>query len=137
MALLVPDEGEVKLLELALKTSDLALRLYVNNHAPAEGDTWVGNEFTEMSTSVMGYAAKTITASTWSATTAAGVSTATISTPFTFSFTGTGTATVYGYYVTYGAGASTKILWAEALPSPQYISNNGDSIQVTLNFSQA
>lgn len=129
MALLVPDAGEVKLLEMALKdaaVADQMLRLFVNDKTPVEADTVVS--YTEMST--QGYAAQSLTRAGWTVSTSGGVSTAQ-NAQKTFTFNGTGgDTTVYGYFITMNDGAN-KVLWAERFANPVTIRNNGDQIKIT------
>ena len=117
MAGLVPNAGEEIALDRFLKTSDETLKLYVNDYTPVEGS--VAGDFTEMST--QGYAAKTLTAASWSSGAYA---------QQTWTFDGTGGSTiVYGYFVI-DAGSGT-IMFAERFGTPPTIVNNGDQIKVT------
>ena len=129
MALLVPDVGEVKLLEMALKDAnpgDMIIHLYVNDKTPVEGDNLVS--FSEMST--QGYVSQVLTRANWVVSSAAGVSTAQYP-QLVFTFDGTGDDTnVYGYYITTNDGAE-KLLWAERFPNAITVRNNGDQIKVT------
>lgn len=126
MALLVPDVGEVEMLKRMLNysaTGNVVLHLYANSYTPVEGSV-VGN-FTECSAS--GYAAITLTGSSWSIATSSGVTTASYAAQ-TFSFSAA--QVVYGYYVTNAAG--TIVLWAELFASaPFNIPSGGGSVQVT------
>jgi len=133
MALLVPDAGEVKLLEMALKDATppaQTLRLFVNDKTPAESDTLAS--YTEMSTN--GYAAKSLARANWTATTSGGVTTISYPTQ-TFTFTAGPATTVYGYYITINDGGTEKLLWAERFPYPPTISNAGDEIRITPKIS--
>lgn len=130
MALLVPDVGEVKLLDAALgrvAAENLLLKLYATNVTPAEGDT--AGSYTEAAGG--GYAAKTLTAGSWGA---AATSTGTTSSAYaqqTFTFTGalTTNPAIYGYYV---VGATSGVLyWAELLAAPFTPASNGDQVLVT------
>lgn len=132
MSLIVPNIGELQLLKQALGYSaveSLLLKLYCNNYTPVAGS--VAGNFTEASGG--GYAAKTLTASSW---TFAGGNPTTASYPVqTFTFTGalTTNTTVYGYYIL--GGTSGSVYWAELLATAFTPANNGDNIQLTLNFS--
>mgnify|MGYP000606653215 FL=1 len=117
MAGLVPNAGEEIALDRFLKTSDETLKLYVNDYTPVEGS--VAGDFTEMST--QGYAAKTLTAASWS-------SGAYAQQTWTFDGTG-GSPIVYGYFVI-DAGTGV-IMFAERFGTPPTIVNNGDQIKVT------
>lgn len=129
MALLVPDEGENRLLELAVnKTAqaDLVLHLFSNNVTIAEASVLA--DFTEVTGG--GYASKSLTGATWAV--AASLASY-VEQVFTFTSV-PGVATVYGYYITHG----TKVLWAENLPgAPFTILTAGDEVRVTPQFTQA
>jgi hypothetical protein len=126
MALLVPDVGEVALLDMMLSDASpeaQTLKLYKSNTAPAEGDTAV--TYTEADLS--GYSSKSLARATWNgASTATGTTSKTYPQQ-TFSFTGTGT--VYGYFVV-KASAGT-LLWAEKIFTSGQTFNNGDTLKVT------
>lgn len=132
MALVVPNEGELQMLKQLLGAAaieTLQLKLYCNNYTPVAGS--LASNFTEASGG--GYAAKSLTASSW---TYSGGNPTTASYPAqTFTFTGalTTNTTVYGYYVV--GATSGKCYWAELLATPFTPANNGDNIQLTLNFS--
>lgn len=128
MALLVPDAGEVAMLDALLKTASpeaLTLRLYSNNYDAVEGST-AGN-FTEAT--ISGYASKALARATWGgASSAAGVTTSTYGAPQVFSFTGTGQ--IVGYYIV--GSVSGTIYWAERLyATTGQTFNNGDTLTVT------
>lgn len=126
MALVVPNSGEVKLLEYIVnKTSptNLVLHLYVNQ-VDLSTEAFSTGSFTEASES--GYAAVTLTGSNWTASTTTGVSTAVYDTGITFSFT-VG-QDVYGYYVT---NTANSIMWAEEFPgAPFSLPSGGGEIAV-------
>jgi hypothetical protein len=128
MALLVPDAGEVAMLDSLLKTASpepLTLKLYSNNYDAVEGS--IAGSFTEAT--IAGYASKALARATWGgASSAAGVTTSTYGTPQVFNFTGTGT--VVGYYIV-GTSSGT-IYWAERLyAATGQTFNNGDSLTIT------
>jgi hypothetical protein len=133
MALLVTNEGERALLKMALKDAApeaLVLKLYKNDHDPAEGDD--ATDFTEAD--IAGYVAIALARATWNDPTTDGGGVSTISFPQqTFQFTGDGE--VVGYYVV-GAVSGT-LLWAERLyAAPDYPAagqhfQNGDSLKLT------
>jgi hypothetical protein len=127
MALLVPDVGEVVLLNSMIRTTtpeSQTLKLYSNNITPAEGDT--AATYTE--SVAPGYAAVALTRGTWTgAATAAGVTTSTYPQQ-TFSFTGTGT--IYGYFIV--GTTSTILLWSELMFSGGQVFNNLDQYKLTL-----
>ena len=108
MSLLCPDVGEVQLLKVALGKAaqeDQTLKLFTNDKTPAEGD--VAGDYTEASGS--GYAAKTLTGSSWSVANDAGVTTAEYAEQ-EFAFSGA-LGNVYGYFII--GATSGLILWAE------------------------
>jgi len=129
MALLVPDLGEVKMLEMTLKDAspgNQTLHLYTNDKTPVEADSLIA--YTEMTT--QGYASQRLTRSNWVCSTSAGVSKAQYP-QMVFTFNGTGGDTVvYGYYVTTNDGKD-KLLWGERFPNAITVRNNGDQIKVT------
>ena len=92
----------------ALQTylNGLTLRLYLNNHVPADSDTV--SSYTEAN--FTGYAAIALTS--WGTAFLNGSNLGEIDHPTqTFTQTGTGTTCmVYGYYVTDGSG---NLIWAE------------------------
>jgi hypothetical protein len=127
MTLVVPDEGERRLLSYIVNKSsptNLVLHLYVNN-VSLGAETFTGASFTEASAS--GYAAVTLTGSNWTVGTTTGVSSATYNSSITFTFS-VGQS-VYGYYVTDTSG---NILWAEEFPgAPFALPGGGGEISVT------
>lgn len=126
MTLRIPNEGEGKLLEFALGKSSqetLVLRLFSSNTTPADTDTTA--TYTEVSGN--GYAAKSLTGSSWTVTPGA-PSSATYPTQ-TFTFTGAA-GNVYGYFVT--SQSSAKVLWAERFSDGPYnVTASGQTINVT------
>lgn len=131
MALMVPDVGEVALLDNAFKGSapeNLTLKLYTNNYDCVESS--IAGNFTECA--ISGYSAKTLTAGSWNAaSSAAGVSTKTYATQ-TFNFTGSGN--VVGYFVV-GAVSGT-LYWAERLyATTGQAFANGDALNITPKFT--
>ncbi len=133
MSLVVPDVGEVKLLDRALRLSaeeDLLLKLFVNNYTPVEGS--VAGDFTEATGG--GYASKTLTNGSWgAAATVAGVSSSAYAEQ-TFTFTGplTTNPDIYGYYLV-GAVSGT-LYWAERA---SVTFTPGDTYKVTPKIEQA
>ncbi|MGH8562706.1 MAG: hypothetical protein ACREXW_00945 [Gammaproteobacteria bacterium] len=127
MPLLVPTLGENRLLENALgknASEDVILKLFVNNITPADGDT--PSTFTEMSTH--GYAAKTLTKTSWTVAQSGGVAEGTYAEQV-WTFSAAAAVTVYGYYM---VGASSSILvWEEKFASGKVIQNSGDQIKIT------
>ena len=130
MSLLCPDVGEVLLLKYALNhtvATNVKLHLYTNDYTPVEGST-ISN-FTECTAS--GYAAITLTGSSFTVSTAAGVTTAEYAQQ---TFTLTGASTDYGYYITDNAG--TQVLWAERFSdAPHSIPSGGGTEKVTVKIT--
>ena len=115
MALVVPGEGEIRLLDYIVgKTSptDVVLHLYTNSVSLGT-KTFNTGSFTEATAT--GYAAETLTGSNWSATTSAGVGTSLYNTGVTFTFSSG--QDIQGYYVT---DAGNNILWAEEFPGAPF-----------------
>jgi len=125
MTLLVPDVGEAEMLTRILKdVENSVLKLYTNDHSPAEADTV--SAYSEASGN--GYAEKVLTKSSWSVATSAGTTEGDYAQQ-TWTFTGA-LGNVYGYYIT--NAAETTLLWAERFTDGPYnIQNNGDQIKVT------
>jgi hypothetical protein len=130
MALLVPNAGEVAMLNMVLNKStpeNQTLKLYTNNITPAETDT--AATYTEASGN--GYAAVGLTGASWTVTSGAPSSAATAQQ--TFTFTGA-LGNVYGYFIVMATAGT--ILWAERFSDGPYnIANNGDQIKITPTFT--
>jgi len=135
MALLVPDVGEVQLLSYALNKltpENQIMRLFKNDYTPVEGS--VLGDFTEATWT--GYAQKSLTGSSWTVATVAGVTTGTFAVQ-TFTSTANQAAELsYGYYV---LGATSGILlWAERFTDGPYaIAVLGDNIAITPKITGA
>lgn len=124
MALIVPNSGEVEMLQRILNGTDkLVLHLFSGNHIPHEED--FANTYDEVGGS--GYSSKNLT-ETWNiAGDGAGTTEATYS---QVSFDFTGAATVYGYFVTDSTGS--KLMWAERFTdSPYNIPGGGGSVKIS------
>lgn len=127
--LLVPDVGEVQLLKFALgviANEDQVIELYATNITPAEGDTLA----TYTVAAGGGYAAKTLTKTSWTVATATGTTTGSYAQQ-TWTFTGALTTNpdLYGYLV---KSATTGILlWAEKAGATFTPNTNGDAYNVT------
>ncbi len=131
MAIFIPSAGENKLVEFALGYStpgNQLLKLYTNNVTPADTDT--AATYTEMAT--LGYAAKTLTKTSWSVAQSGGVATATYAAQ-TWTFTAGAAVTVYGYFVV--DATSGVILWSEPFTSGKIIQYTGDQIIITPVFT--
>ena len=115
MSLVVPDEGERRLLEYIVNKAsptNLVLHLYTNS-VTLSGETFSTGSFVQASAS--GYSPVTLVGSNWTASTTAGVSAAVYSAGITFSFS-VG-QDIQGYYVT---NTSNNILWAEEFPGAPF-----------------
>lgn len=142
--LLVPGEGTVQLLKDMLGAAALenwTLKLYSNNHTPAEGDT--AASYTEAT--FTGYTSKTLTRDTagghwatpasgaptgaWSGATA--VAESTYNNPTGVSWSPTSSQTIYGYFVV--GATSTKCVFAELFASAKNLSN-GDTLSLLPRF---
>jgi hypothetical protein len=136
MALILPTASEATALSFllgALTPGNQILRLNVNNVDSAD-DTLDASDFTEMSTH--GYAAKTLTKTSWAVTPNAGAPASAAYAQQTWTFTAAAAVTVYGYYVT---DATTGLLiWFEEFTAPKIIENTGDQIIITpaITFSK-
>jgi hypothetical protein len=95
MSLVVPNVGELLVLDNYLKSQNLFLALYSNNVTPGETDTFA----TYTPVAGGGYALKTLVAASWTNT--AGAPSFGIYAQQTFTFTGVTTApgTIYGLYI--------------------------------------
>lgn len=130
MAIIVPDAAEILMLKAILNHTapqDQTLKLFSNNYTPIS--TTVVGDFTEVTGG--GYAAKTLTGTSWTvATNASNEAEATYAAQ-TFTFTGAigGSGIVYGYYVI--QTTSGLLLWAERFASSFTPTTNGDSFTFT------
>lgn len=125
MAIVVPNNGEGDGLDAFTgKTamSTLVLRLFSNNITPAETDT--AATYTEYAAA--GYAAKVLTAASWSTTEGAPSSTSYAAQVFTM----TGAGDAYGVYMTRNTGG--RIALAERFSAaPFSIPSGGGTITIT------
>ena len=127
MALTVPTVGENKLLALMLGAGNQTLKLYTDDITPADAD--VAGTYTEAS--FTGYAAKTLTAGSWSV--AQNGSAAAEGSYAEQSWTNTGPSTaVYGYFVI--DATSGTLLWAERF-APTITLASGDTLKLTPKFT--
>ena len=129
MALLVPDVGEVLLLEYALnktEPTEVKLKLFKNDYTPVEGS--VVADFTESDGA--GYAAIVLAGANWTIATSVGVTTAEYAQQ---TFTLTGAITHYGYYITNNNGS--QVLWAERFSdAPHTIPSGGGTEKITVKL---
>ena len=135
MALVVPQEGELqllqKMLKVALSTDETyILKLYRTNVTP--NSATAKTSFTEAN--FTGYAARTLTRANWSAGVIYGSAAAEVSygtTPQSWTCGTTGN-TIYGYWVE--GAASTKVLWAELFATARVLAN-GDILNLSPKFT--
>lgn len=129
MTILVPTASEKTLEDFMLGVTtpgNQILKLYVNNYTLV--DATVAGDLTEMSTH--GYAAKTLTKTSWTTTVGAGGQPATsVYAQQTWTFTAASAVTVYGYFIT--DTTTGLLLWAEAFTAAKVVQNTGDSIIIT------
>lgn len=130
MAIIVPNAAE----QLALKNiinysspQDLKLKLYTNNYTPIATST--ESDFTEASGG--GYAAVTLTGTSWTVSTnGSGQAEATYAQQ-TFTFTGalSGSATIYGWFLV--QSSSGLLIAAEKVTNSFTPASNGDIFYIT------
>ena len=115
MALVVPDLGEIRLLNYIVNKvspTNLVLHLYANS-LTLSTETFSTGSFTEATAT--GYSSVTLTGAGWNASTVGGISSALYDNGITFSFS-VG-QDIQGYYVT---DTSINILWAEEFPGAPF-----------------
>jgi len=134
MALVVPDVGEVIMLESIFKTASPSahtLKLYQNDISPAESDT--AGTYTEAT--ISGYSSVSLTRATWNAASTDGGGVTTITYPQT-TFTFSGSGTIVGYYIINTTGGvlnlSERIF---STPGQSFISS--DQLKLTLSVALA
>jgi len=129
MALIVPSAAEKTMLDFTLGVTtpgNQILKLFVNNVTP--DDTFVAASLTEMST--LGYAAKTLTKTSWvSVAGATGQVCTSTYAQQTWTFTAGTAVTVYGYFVT--DTTTGLLLWVELFATAKVVQNTGDQIIIT------
>jgi hypothetical protein len=132
MGLIIPNEGELELLDKMLKVAllvdeDYLLKLYKNNYTPDASSTasnFIEADFT-------GYSAKTLLRSNWNTSTTVSGKASTNYPQQTWTC-GVSTNDVYGYYV---LGADSGIvLWTERFANTKTLEEN-DVINLTLRFT--
>lgn len=135
MALLVPDEGEVAMLERILNQdgamSDVYLRLYDNDVTPGESDTMASGSETYTECTETGYAAIALTDptnGTWTISTTTGTTSATFDQQ-DFVLT-SGPVNIYGYYVTSNTTGDV-LMWAERFDTTAALGAGGGTVSVT------
>lgn len=136
MPLVVPNQGELELLDKMLKDAlsvdeNYILKLYRNDYTPA--DVSAPGSFTEAN--FTSYAARTLTRTNWNtAVTVSGKGESSYgSTPQSWTCGTTGN-TIYGYWVE--GATSAKVLWAERFSTSRVLAN-GDVLNITPKFTLA
>ena len=136
MPLVVPDTGELRLLDIMLKLAlstdeNQILKLFKSDTTPSASSA--PGSFTEAD--FTSYAARTLSRSTWNA--AATVSNKAESsygsTPQSWTCGATGN-TIYGYWVE--GSTSATCLWAERFSTSRVVAN-GDILNITPKFTLA
>lgn len=137
MALVVPNEGELELLDKMIKdalSADEAyiLKLYRNDYTPDA--VAASGSFTEAN--FTNYVAKTLARTTWNAAVTNGSGKGETSygaTPQSWTCGASGN-TVYGYWVE--GASSAKVLWAEKFSTSRVLAS-GDILNLTPKFTLA
>jgi hypothetical protein len=136
MALVVPNDGEVSLLQKMLnqnQTNTLLLKLFSNNYTPSYASTL--SELVEVTTT--GYTNATVTNSNWTVSTPSATDYAQAGYPelsFTFSAS-SAQSLVYGYYVT-DTNAPSNLLWLERFTNaPFTVPAAGGNIGIILTIN--
>ena len=135
MALKVPNEGELQLLDKMLLDAlsvdeNYILKLYRVNRTP--GDTDTTSNYTEANFTA--YASKTLTRARWNAaSTVSGKAESTYGTQQSWT-SGTAGNTIFGYYIV--AATSNKLLWAEKFGTPRVLAES-DVLNLTPKFTLA
>jgi hypothetical protein len=129
MPLVIPDAGEIRLLQIMLGAGDLTLKLYTNDFSPTI--TSVIGDFTEMTG--MGYTSKTLGSGGWTVTTVSNVGSASAASQV-WTFTAGGPTTIYGYFV---VDASNNLLWGERFGVSVTVQLGGDSLTIVPKLTLA
>lgn len=125
MALIVPDVGEISLLDMALKdASPNAQELHLYSAvSPALGESTVVANFTEAAFS--GYALRSLSRASWTG----GVNPATYPQQ---SWSPTSAETIVGYWVE--EATAGEVLWCEAFAASRAL-QNGDTLNLDISIS--
>lgn len=136
MPLVVPDQGELELLDKMLKDAlstneNYILKLYKNDVTPT--NVFAPGSFTEAD--FTNYAARTLSRATWNAAvTVSGKAESSYGTSPQSWTCGASGNTVYGYWVE--GAASAKVLWAERFSTSRVLAS-GDVLNITPKFTLA
>jgi hypothetical protein len=134
MAIVIPDAGEVKLLDATIAGDEANLTLFLFTNTITPGEAHITSDFTEAAGG--GYAAKALAKATWNAASTTSGTTSKTYPEQTFTFTGalTGNATIKGYGV---KGASDGVIrWVELITDFQPAAN-GDTLKITPRLEAA
>lgn len=136
MPLIVPDQGELELLDKMLKDAlsvdeNYILKLYKNDYTPASASA--PGSFTEAD--FTSYAARTLTRTNWNAAVTVGGKGESSygTTPQSWTCGASGN-TIYGYWVE--GAASAKVLWGERFSTSRVLAN-GDILNLSPKFTLA
>lgn len=135
MALLIPDEGELEILDKCLKDAlsvneNYSLRLFKVNKTPDDSDVAV--DYTAIEADFTGYVAKTLTRAGWGAAIlVADTASSTYGTVQSWTATSAGNI-IYGYFVL--GSTSGKLLWCEKFGTPRSM-GVGDILDLTPVFT--
>lgn len=133
MAIIVPAASENNLANFLLGVTvpgNQLLKLYINAVTPTD-DTLLAAGFTEMST--LGYAAKTLTKTSWVVAQSGALVAAGTYAVQTWTFTAGTLVNVKGYFVV--DATSGLLLWFEPFPVAKDVQNTGDQIIITPTFT--
>lgn len=122
MSLVVPDVGEVDLLNQMINGVTRTLQLITDSNVPAETDT----NLTHTKATFTGYADASLAGASWGAASTVGGVTSKSYAAQTFAIT-SGTQTITGYQVLNG----TTLDWVEAFATPRALSGPSDTLQLT------
>lgn len=134
MALVVPNEGELELLQKMLKAAlsvdeNYILKLYRNDYTPDANAA--SSSFTEAS--FTSYAARTLTRASWNtAVTVSGKAESSYGASPQSWTCGTTGNTVYGYWIE--GATSAKVLWAERFSTSRVLAS-GDILSIQPKFT--
>ncbi len=122
MSLVIPDVGEVDMLNQMINGVTRTLQLITDSNVPAETDT----NITHTQATFTGYAAASLAGASWgAASTVAGITSKSYAAQV-FSITA-GSQTITGYQVLNG----TVLDWVEAFAVPRTISGPSDTLTLT------
>lgn len=136
MALVVPNQGELRMLDIMLKLAlstneNYILKLFRNDYTPAAADA--PGSFTEAN--FTNYVAKTLTRTLWnSSVTVSGKAESSYGTTPQSWTCGASGNTIYGYWVE--GSSSAKVFWAERFSTSRVLAS-GDVLNITPKFTLA